>query len=95
MYFHYRKSVDGDITNIPLVSILGHRGFNFHLSVFDSCGEKGKVGSELICLFVEKLLSFKKSMRLRAKRSLKEQSRDALRKQLIFIPLFSKIFLSF
>ena len=31
-----------------------------------------------MCLFVEKLLSFKKSMRPRAKRSLKEPSRDAL-----------------
>ena len=50
----------------------------FHLPGFDSCGEKGKVGSELMCLFVEKLLSFKKSMWPRAKRSLKEPSRDAL-----------------
>ena len=31
-----------------------------------------------MCLFVEKLLSFKKSMRPRAKRSLKEPSRDAI-----------------
>ena len=31
-----------------------------------------------MCLFVEKLLSFEKSMRPRAKRSLKEPSRDAL-----------------
>ena len=59
VYFHYQKSVDGDITNIPLVPIvLGHRGLIFHLPGFDSCGEKGKVGSELMCLFVEKLLSF-------------------------------------
>ena len=63
---------------------MGHRGFIFHLPGFDSCGEKGKVGSELMCLFVEKLLSFKKSMRPRAKRSLKEPSRDALRKRLNF-----------
>ena len=35
-------------------------GFIFHLPGFGSCGEKGKVGSELMCLFVEKLLSFKK-----------------------------------
>ena len=77
VYFHYRKSVDGDITNIPLVPRFGHRGFIFHLPGFASCGEKGKVGSELMCLFVEKLLSFKKSMRPRAKRSLKEPSRDA------------------
>ena len=52
-------------------------GFIFHLPGFDSCEEKGKVGSELMCLFVEKILSFKKSMRPRAKRSLKEPSRDA------------------
>ena len=31
-----------------------------------------------MCLVVEKLLSFKKSMRQRAKKSLKEPSRDAL-----------------
>ena len=54
-------------------------GFIFHLPGFDSCGEKGKVGSELMCLFVEKLLSFKKSMRPQAKRSLKEPSLDASR----------------
>ena len=70
VYFHYRKSVDGDITNIPL-------GFIFHLPGFDFCWEKGKVGSELMCLFVEKLFSLKKSMRPRAKRSLKVLSRDA------------------
>ena len=34
-----------------------------------------------MCLFVEKLLSFKKSMRPRAKRSLKEPSRDAYRER--------------
>ena len=68
MYFHIGKSVDGDHWYL----VLGHRGFIFHLPGFDSCEEKGKVGSELMCLFVEKLLSFKKS-----KRSLKEPSRYA------------------
>ena len=75
---------------------MGHRGLIFHLPGFDSCGEKGKVGSELMCLFVEKLLSFKKSMRPRAKRSLKESSRDALRKRLNFhSPFFKDIFYLF
>ena len=75
---------------------MGHRGFIFHLPGFDSCGEKGKVGSELMCLFVEKLLSFKKSMWPRAKRSLKEPSRDALRKRLNFhSPFFKDIFYLF
>ena len=75
---------------------MGHRGFIFHLPGFDSCGEKGKVGSELMCLFVEKLLSFKKRMRPRAKRSLKEPSRDALRKRLNFhSPFFKDIFYLF
>ena len=69
---------------------MGHRGFIFHLPGFDSCGEKGKVESELMCLFVEKLLSFKKSMWPRAKRSLKEPSRDALRKRLNFHSSFFK-----
>ena len=41
-------------------------------------------------LFVEKLLSFKKSMRPRAKRSSKEPSRDALRKRLNFHSPFFK-----
>ena len=71
-------------------------GFIFHLPGFDSCEEKGKIGSELMCLFVEKLLRFKKSMRPRAKRSLKEPSRDALRKRLNFhSPFFKDIFYLF
>ena len=37
---------------------LGRMVFIFNFPEFDSCGEKHKVGSELMCLFVEKLLSF-------------------------------------
>ena len=37
---------------------LGHRVFIFNFPDFDSCVEYDKVGSELMCLFVEKLSSF-------------------------------------
>ena len=40
--------------------VRGYRGFIFNLSGSDSCVELDKVGSELLCLFAEKLLSFKK-----------------------------------
>ena len=48
-----------------------------------------------MCLFVEELLSFYKSMLPRAKRSLKEPSRDALRKRLNFHSFFKDIFYLF
>ena len=39
---------------------MGHWGFIFNLQGFGSFVELGKVGSELMFLFVEKLLSLKK-----------------------------------
>ena len=41
---------------------MGHRGFIFNFPDFDSCGELDKVGSELMCLSVENLLSFLKKV---------------------------------
>ena len=49
-YFHYWKSVDGDITNTPLAPSVEQK------RIFYSA--KNKVGSGLMCLFVEKLISF-------------------------------------
>ena len=51
-YFHYRKIVSGAIINTLLASSVVLKGFIFIMSGYDSCGEKHKVGIELIAFLL-------------------------------------------
>ena len=50
MYYYYRKIVSGEIINTLLASSVVLKGFIFIMPGYDSCGEKHKVGIELIAL---------------------------------------------
>ena len=53
MYFHYRKTVVGEIINTPLASSIVIKGPYFYNARLCSCGEQHKVGIVCMCPFLK------------------------------------------